>query len=83
MRHLDLLLYGSVTLSVVCRELGREYGFATVGGFPGGVDPIWLDHVRCTGNERSLVDCTHNGWGVYACSSHRGDSGVHCFDNCE
>ncbi|XP_070551036.1 scavenger receptor cysteine-rich domain-containing protein DMBT1-like [Ptychodera flava] len=52
--------------AVVCRQLG--YG----SGRPGYIyhhdtGSIWLDDVRCTGNEIKLTQCAHNGWGEHNC----------------
>ena len=45
----------------------------------GGTGPIWLDEVYCTGNESSLVECGHNGWGVLAAlCSHDIDVWISC-----
>jgi len=42
-----------------------------------GRGPIWLDNVQCVGNETSIADCIHNGWGVHRCY-HRHDVSVAC-----
>uniref|UniRef100_A0A3Q1I898 SRCR domain-containing protein n=1 Tax=Anabas testudineus TaxID=64144 RepID=A0A3Q1I898_ANATE len=65
--------------SVVCRELG--YG-AALGAFSlasSGEDTgqIWLDDVDCSGNESSLTECQHNGFGKHNCR-HSKDAGVVC-----
>ena len=64
---------------VVCRQLGYKYGVRALQGrqVPDGTGQIWLDDVRCNGNEQSLTDCTHSGWGNENCG-HSEDAGVEC-----
>ena len=46
--------------------------------FGQGTGPVFLDYVRCTGNESSLLSCSHQGIiGVVYCS-HSYDFGVVC-----
>ena len=47
--------------------------------FGGGTGRIWLDNVQCTGNERTLMDCTASSGssGVNSCT-HDQDAGVKC-----
>ena len=64
---------------VVCRELGY-LGAASApqrAYFGAGSGQIWLDNVACQGNETSIVQCQHNGWGVENCG-HREDASVIC-----
>ncbi|KAF7670313.1 hypothetical protein LDENG_00271850 [Lucifuga dentata] len=64
---------------VVCRQLGlsgvgRAWGQAHFGK---GSGRVWLDEVRCTGNELSLEQCPKNAWGEHNCQ-HSEDAGVSC-----
>jgi len=64
---------------VVCRELGYPDAVSAPQSahFGRGSGPIWLDDVFCSGNERSIVGCVHNGWGVENCG-HSEDASVFC-----
>ena len=56
-------------------RLNAYYGRAT--------GPIWLDYLRCTGNESSILNCTH--YGIASISSlcdHGDDAGVECPGKC-
>jgi hypothetical protein len=60
--------------------LYRHAGAAKVhsgGSFGQGVGKIWLDDLLCTGNEKNLGSCRHNGWGKENCG-HGEDAGVTC-----
>ncbi|XP_048585093.1 deleted in malignant brain tumors 1 protein [Nematostella vectensis] len=57
--------------NVICRMLGYEKATAVTccGAFVH--DPpsnIWLDDVRCRGNERSIFRCAHRPWGINNCN---------------
>ena len=45
--------------------------------FGQGTGPIYLNSVRCTGTESSLLSCSHSGIGVTYCL-HTYDVGVVC-----
>ncbi|MGH0141401.1 UNVERIFIED_CONTAM: hypothetical protein FKN15_075276 [Acipenser sinensis] len=64
---------------VVCRQLGfsgtpKAWSWAQFGS---GSGPILLDEVRCSGNELSLEECAHSGWGEHNCD-HVEDAAVSC-----
>merc|ERR1712087_156909 len=66
--------------TVVCRMLGIGGYGGTVynkAGLGKGTGKIWLDEVRCTGNERRLFDCPHSGIGSHDCGHHE-DVGIDC-----
>ncbi|XP_072166906.1 scavenger receptor cysteine-rich domain superfamily protein-like [Diadema setosum] len=71
-----------VDASVVCKQLGfanatDSFRYAYFGG--GSPDqPIYLDDVRCSGNETELTDCEYRGCDVKGCI-HYYDAGVRCF----
>ncbi|XP_019616489.1 PREDICTED: deleted in malignant brain tumors 1 protein-like [Branchiostoma belcheri] len=64
---------------VVCRMLG--YPNATQvrndAYFGQGTGPIYMDDVRCDGNETSLFSCSYAGWTIHDCD-HGQDAGVVC-----
>ena len=57
--------WGIQDANVVCRHLGYtsavSASYDNVGGsWPGRV---WLQDLRCKGDERTLLNCSHGGWG--------------------
>ena len=64
---------------VVCNELGLDDAVATrYNAFYGeGNGQVWLNNLHCVGNESSIKNCSHGGWGINSCS-HSQDVGVKC-----
>ncbi|KAL5012866.1 hypothetical protein ScPMuIL_011417 [Solemya velum] len=66
---------------VVCRMLNFTSAQSAVvkpySTFPPGTGQIWLDDVRCYGNETSLTQCVTSRFGQNNCN-HREDVGVSC-----
>ena len=64
--------------NVVCRMLGSEKAveFKTFGGGDDS-EPIWLDDLACTGEEKTILECLHDGFGNSNCR-HTEDVGVVC-----
>ena len=56
----------------------RRSGLVVHTSYGGGTGPIWLDDVRCTGNERSLAECPHRGWNVHKNCRHADDVSIMC-----
>nr|XP_025140752.1 uncharacterized protein LOC102402862 isoform X4 [Bubalus bubalis] len=64
---------------VVCRQLscGKALDATLSSSFGKGSGPIWLDNVKCTGNESHVWRCPSRGWGKHYCD-HSLDAGVIC-----
>ena len=52
---------------VVCRELGYSGASAVYKSSARGGDTFWMKNVQCSGNESSLLLCTHDGWKNHTC----------------
>ncbi|KYO32856.1 antigen WC1.1-like [Alligator mississippiensis] len=65
--------------SVVCQQLGCGHSIeASASAHYGeGSGQIWLDDVKCAGNESELWACPSRSWGQHNCR-HKEDAGVLC-----
>ncbi|XP_008277676.1 macrophage receptor MARCO [Stegastes partitus] len=61
---------------VICKMLGFQSVISTFTATPGS-GKIWLDDLRCTGEESDIFGCQHSGAGVHNCD-HSEDAGVQC-----
>uniref|UniRef100_A0AAZ1X021 SRCR domain-containing protein n=1 Tax=Oreochromis aureus TaxID=47969 RepID=A0AAZ1X021_OREAU len=66
---------------VVCRQLncGSALEVPQSAHFGAGTGKIWLDNLSCSGNESSLTECQHSGFGSNRCE-HGQDAAVICSD---
>ncbi|XP_074088201.1 scavenger receptor cysteine-rich type 1 protein M130-like isoform X2 [Macrotis lagotis] len=64
---------------VVCQQLGcgKALNATILAHFGQGSGPIWLDDLRCSGNESQVWQCPFRGWGRHNCR-HKEDAGVVC-----
>ena len=72
--------WDSTDANVVCRQLGFGYSGTAIGSayYGQGSGPILLDNITCTGNEPTLVNCSHLGVGITTNCNHSKDAGVIC-----
>nr|XP_044995674.1 scavenger receptor cysteine-rich type 1 protein M130 [Jaculus jaculus] len=64
---------------VVCRQLGCGPAVKALkeSAYGQGTGPIWLNEVKCRGNESSLWDCPARAWHHSDCG-HKEDAAVQC-----
>ncbi|KAI4872350.1 hypothetical protein NFI96_016873 [Prochilodus magdalenae] len=68
--------FDTLDATVVCKMLSFQRALSVYKA-PPGTGRVLLDEVRCTGKEKSIFDCPHNGIGVNDCR-HEEDVGVSC-----
>ncbi|KAM9354220.1 scavenger receptor cysteine-rich domain-containing protein DMBT1-like isoform 2-T2 [Pholidichthys leucotaenia] len=71
--------WGMPEANVACREMncGNALAVKYKAFFGRGQDQILLDDIECTGQEKSLAECPHKGFGEHDCD-HNEDAGVIC-----
>ncbi|XP_053559567.1 neurotrypsin isoform X2 [Bombina bombina] len=68
---------------VVCRQLGFKHGKSSLENhFVSSTGVIWLDDVRCTGKESSLIQCSMKDWGKHDCT-HLEDVLITCHQDAD
>ena len=69
-----------VDANVICSQLGLGKATAAISyAFYGqGSGQIWLDDVNCVGNEETIGNCSHRGWGILGYCNHYEDASVNC-----
>ena len=69
--------------NVICKQLGYEAAesYSCCAQYGNGTGQIWLSGVDCNGNEKSIAQCRHYGWGNTAHCNHFKDVGVKCKGN--
>ena len=74
--------FGDGGARVLCRTNGYDDGFYARGKYKQPlakkVGRIWLDQLKCRGNETNIDDCSHNPWGKHNCG-HGEDIGIRCY----
>lgn len=55
--------------NIVCRQLGYPDAVSAPrdSQFGKGSVAVWISEVECTGNENSISQCSHSGWGEANC----------------
>ena len=71
--------FGINSANVACRRLGYPGALRPSTSFPSVRAQVWLDNVRCIGNETGLEQCSHEGIGnrLSSCYYYE-DAGVYC-----
>uniref|UniRef100_A0A673B6Z1 Soluble scavenger receptor cysteine-rich domain-containing protein SSC5D n=1 Tax=Sphaeramia orbicularis TaxID=375764 RepID=A0A673B6Z1_9TELE len=74
--------WGMEEATVACQEMncGNALTVKFRAFFGMGKDQVWMDDVDCVGNEASLSECRHRGFGEHDCD-HNEDAGVICSGN--
>ncbi|KAJ0005758.1 hypothetical protein NQD34_015652 [Periophthalmus magnuspinnatus] len=68
--------FDNLDARVICKMLGYQSALTNYAA-SGGSGKIWLDELRCTGQETDIFACPHAGIGTNNCD-HSEDAGVQC-----
>ncbi|KAM6186269.1 scavenger receptor cysteine-rich domain-containing protein DMBT1-like [Rhynchocyon petersi] len=72
-------MWGLQEANIICKQLGCGWAVSAPGEahFGEGSGKIFLDDVRCRGDEQHLGECSHFGWFSHNCN-HGEDASVIC-----
>ena len=75
---LPALKLNLVDYAVVSRQFGYDGALTAPAdaAFGQGVGQIWLTYVQCVGDETSIFECNHGGWGIHNCGYNNDASAV-------
>ncbi|XP_048873069.1 deleted in malignant brain tumors 1 protein [Brienomyrus brachyistius] len=68
---------------VICNMLrcGIPVTYTQGYSYPDVPDTMWMNNVKCSGNETNLWNCRFPGWGISACSHNSDHANVECSEN--
>lgn len=76
--------WGSLNSRVLCRSIGYIDGIMMPPRSRTGNGDILLENVACSGTEKDIFKCLHDGWNISEsriCKNHNYDAAVKCFKN--
>ena len=67
--NVDAYRFNDIDATVACRSFGYSSGEVFENAwYDPGTGVIWMSSVQCSGDESSLAECEHSGWGCQSCS---------------
>ena len=63
--------WSGIASSVACKQLGYS-GYNSFSIRVSTSTDVWLDDVKCTGEEEYLSNCSNSGWGIHNCGNLEG-----------
>jgi len=73
-------MWFELTSKLFFAKTGAMYLSRAYRRFGLGSGPIFLEHLSCSGEELSILDCPRHTLGLHHCD-HTMDAGVQCFGN--
>ena len=66
------------TANVACRHLGFPGALTVKSNFDSIIAQVWLEDIQCIGNETTLEQCSHQGFGSQESRCYSYDHGIVC-----